>query len=94
MAGDVAGAVQLALQALSLRSEASPFCIAFRAWDVATLALGGRREEATADIAALDRAVGGFECGRRVVERGRAVLTAASPREAIQILRTGRPRGA
>lgn len=89
MAGDVAGAVMLAIQALSLRSEASPFCIAFRAWDVAALALGGRREEAKADIAALDRAVGGFESGRRVVERGRAVLAAASRREAIQILRTG-----
>jgi len=96
MAGDVAGAVQLALQALSLRSETSPVCIAFRAWDVAALALGGRLEEATADIAALDRAVGGFESGRRVVERGRAVLTAASRREAIQILRSRsrRPPGA
>src|SRR6266487_1242840 len=58
MAGDVAGAVQLVLQAVSRRSESSHFCIAFRPWDAAALGLGGRQAEAVADLAALDRVVG------------------------------------
>jgi len=88
MAGDVAGAVQLVLQAVSRRSESSHFCIAFRPWDAAALGLGGRQAEAVADLAALDRVVGGFESGRRVVERGRAVVTAADLQEVLQILRS------
>jgi DNA-binding SARP family transcriptional activator len=88
MAGDVAGAVRLVLDAVDRRSETSPFCIAFRAWDVASLALGGRHAEAAADLAALERVVGGFQSGRRVVERGRAAAAAASLREVLQILRS------
>jgi hypothetical protein len=86
--GDVAGAVQLVLQAVSRRSETSPFCIAFRPWDVAALALGGRHAEAAADLGALERSVGDFESGQRVVQRGRAVVAAASLREVLQILRS------
>lgn len=86
MAGDVAGAADLAFQAVGLRSESSPFCIAFRTWDVAALALGGRHAAAAADLAALERAVGGLESGRRVVEQGRAAVAAASLRDVLQIL--------
>jgi tetratricopeptide (TPR) repeat protein len=87
-AGDVPGALRLVLQAISRRSEASPFCITFRAWDVAALTLGGRHAEAAADIAALERVVGGFESGRRVLERGRAVMVAASLPEVLRILQS------
>jgi hypothetical protein len=87
IAGDVAGAVQLARQAVDRRSETSPFCIALRAWDVAALALGGRHVEAAADLAVLDRTVGGFESGRRVVQRCRAAAAAAGPQEMLQILK-------
>jgi hypothetical protein len=86
-AGDAAGAARRALQALGLRSESSPFCIALRAWDVAALAQAGRQAEAAADLATLDRLVGQFESGRRVVRQGRAVLAAADLREALQVLR-------
>jgi DNA-binding SARP family transcriptional activator len=87
-AGDAAGAAGRALQALGLRSESSPFCVALRAWDAAALALGGRRAEAAADLATLERAVGQFESGRRVVRQGRAVLAAADLREALEVLAT------
>ena len=89
LAGDVASALRLALQAVGRRSESSPFCIALRAWDVAALALGGRGAEAAADLAVLEGTVGEFESGGQVVQRGRAVLAAADLREMLQILRSG-----